>query len=135
MMTEDQPLFTPPDQTPATEVSEFDLVELAARRRNRIIARGIGAVLVAIVIMCGVIVIAANRDAKVGSCVALHTLDTLQVVDCSSTNAHMKVVGRVSAPTEPSDIEISEDCVPWHTTFGFYQAADHSVLCVVSLGR
>jgi hypothetical protein len=118
-------------------ISEFDQVERAARRRNLIIATGIGIVLiVAITLMCGLFSKAGPRHADVGSCMTGASADTLQVVDCSSTAAHLKVVGRLNISSEPSNTQMIQDCAPWPTTVaGYYDAGNHFLLCLASLGR
>ncbi len=136
-MTEVNPLFTLPGQPDAAGISEFDQVERAARRRRLIIWVGVSVVLVfAIVLVCGVFGKSGPQNARVGSCMSLNSGDSVQVVDCSSSAAHLKVVGRLSISSRPFDSQLTQDCAPWPTTIGAYYDADHHfVLCLASLGR
>jgi hypothetical protein len=95
----------------------------------------VGVVVIAVVLVCGAFGKSGPRKAVVGSCMSGFA-ETLQVVDCSSTNAHLTVVGRLSTAGEPSDPTLRQACAPWPSTlFGYYDARNHFVLCIASRGQ
>ncbi len=110
------------------------VVQPPKKKSRRPIVLSIVGVVVLVLIIVGFIASRSDPDnAKVGSCMAGTTADTLKITDCTNTNATWTVVGKVTTKDEPTSDAAGTDCDPFPTATADFYKGDSSggyVLCL-----